>query len=126
MLGDRKQVEVGVCGICGESIRVEPPPIPEEAALLSAAREAAEEHVATHSTTQIVHAQLRRVLPQLPSSEREEAVKQVYAELRKMWGDQDSRGVYSIDEVLGSSAMYRLWHDAGSCGRSDRGCAHRS
>jgi hypothetical protein len=43
------------------------------------------------------------------------AVKHIYGELREMWGEADSRGVYSIDEVLGSPSIYRLWMDADRC-----------
>ncbi len=39
-------------------------------------------------------------------------------------GDLDSRGVYTMDEVLGSAAVYGLWLDAAKCKRPD--CLHVS
>jgi hypothetical protein len=60
----------------------------------------------------------------MPAAERAMAVKQVYCELLAVYGDQETRGVYSIDEALGMTSMYRLWLEAERC--SKPGCRHAS
>jgi hypothetical protein len=65
---------------------------------------------------------LRKHLDELEPSVRPVAVKQVYSQLRELWGEEDTRGVYSIDETLGSVAMYQLWRNAGHCAWPD--CRH--
>jgi hypothetical protein len=39
-----------------------------------------------------------------------------------VWGDQDSRGCYSIEQALGSTSVYRLWLVAQRC--SSPTCSH--
>ena len=54
-------------------------------------------------------------LDEMAPDMRPAAVKQVYVELRALWGEADTRGMYSIDDVLGSMSVYRFWLDAGRC-----------
>src|SRR6266540_3748492 len=65
---------------------------------------------------------LRDRLWQLPLGRRRILADWMYHDLRRYWGDRDRRGVYSIDEVLHSPALHRLWHDAAACGAP--GCHH--
>jgi hypothetical protein len=52
------------------------------------------------------------VLPSLNAEQRLTLVRDVYSCLRAEWGEQDSRGVYTVEDALGSAALYRLWLDA--------------
>jgi hypothetical protein len=61
-------------------------------------------------------------LLQLPPEGRRTLATWFYHELRKDWGDQDRRAVHSIDAVLDSPAVHRLWHEALTCGLP--GCRH--
>ena len=83
---------------------------------------AAEAHVLSHPEPVRDLFFLRRSLDDLRPDERAEAVKDIYTELRSLWGDQDCRGSYSIEEVLGSADIYRLWLDADHCAYSR--CKH--
>ena len=82
----------------------------------------AEEHVRTHPHAVQVRFWLRRFLEDVPPGDRALAVKEIYSELRVLWGDQDSRGVYTIDEALGTPTLYRLWLAANRC--SYPACRH--
>src|SRR5918912_159522 len=46
-----------------------------------------------------------------PRATAEAGPQRVYL-LASRLGDQDSRGVYTLEDALGSTAMYRLWLDA--------------
>ena len=83
---------------------------------------AAEGHLRTHPKPVLAHFWLGRFLDDLRPDERALAVKQIYSELLALWGDQDSRGIYSIDEALSTPSMYRLWLAANRC--SYRACRH--
>lgn len=84
----------------------------------------AEKHLRTHPRPVQARFWLRRFLDDLRPGERALAVKQVYTQLLALWGDQDSHGVYSIDEILGTASVYRLWLAANRC--SYRACVHTS
>jgi hypothetical protein len=111
------QEQAAICEICGDTIYVE---IEREqpswlGGFSQAIERAAAAHIATHPTPVVERFLLRKHLDEIAPDVRPAAVKQVYAELREMWGDSDRRGAYSIDEVLGSPTMYRLWFDASRC-----------
>jgi hypothetical protein len=124
------QEPAAICDICGESIFVD---VDDEATvgtpralrgLHRRLERAATEHLATHPLAVVQHFLLRKHLDELAPTDRLPAVKQVYSELRELWGDTDARGVYGVDEALGSAAMYRLWMDADRCGLA--ACRHRA
>jgi hypothetical protein len=75
----------------------------------------AEDHLRSHPAPEHARFWLRRHLDELLPGDRAMAVKRIYAELRCEWGDEDIRGIYAIDEVLGSSSTYRLWLAANRC-----------
>jgi hypothetical protein len=112
---------IGTCHICGREIRA----VIEQRSSVSvirAARAATERHLRSHTLAERARAELRELLPRLTDRQRRELVKDIYTDLLGEWGDYDRRGVYGIDEALGSTAMYRLWHAASSCGA--RACRH--
>jgi hypothetical protein len=113
------------CEICGEPIFVEIGDKRGTASRHSLNRKlerAATEHLASHPAPIVQQFLLRKHLDEVPPSARPSAVKHIYGELREMWGEADSRGVYTIDEVLGSPSIYRLWMDADRC--TFAGCPH--
>jgi hypothetical protein len=75
----------------------------------------AEDHLRSHPAPVRARFWLRRYLDELVPADRAMAVKRIYAELRRLWGDQDARSIYTIDEVLGCASMYRLWLAADHC-----------
>lgn len=110
--------KAAICEICGEEIFVDDGQAKGTWAgggFRASVERAAQEHLASHPTPVIERFLLRKHLDELAPEMRPVAVKQVYAELREMWGDNDRRGVYSIDEVLGALPVYRLWQDANRC-----------
>jgi hypothetical protein len=76
----------------------------------------------THPEPELACLWLRRILEDLPSRERAEAVRRVYVGLMELWGDRDRRGMHSIDEALACMHVYGLWMDANGCTYS--GCQH--
>jgi hypothetical protein len=108
-----------VCEICGEVIYVDVGPTPATpssgAAINAVVERAAQEHLAGHPTAVVERFLLRKHLDELAPEVRPVAVKQVYAQLRELWGDEDRVPVYSIDEALGCMAVYRLWCNASRC-----------
>jgi hypothetical protein len=115
---------VATCGICGEPISVELPGADDfdMTRLQHEVHDAAEAHLHSHPAPEQARFWLRRFLDDVQPSERAIAVRGIYGQLRELWGDQDGRGVYSIDEVLGACAVYRLWLAANRCGYAR--CAH--
>jgi hypothetical protein len=116
--------QAAICEICGEPIYVDEEPVVagSAAGLYASVRRAAAEHLATHPSPVVERFLLRKHLDELAPHVRPIAVKQVYRQLRELWGDDDTRGIYAIDEVLGSAAVYRLWTDADRCTWAD--CRH--
>jgi hypothetical protein len=111
-------MKAAICEICGAEIYVDAQPAPSPwggGGFAAIVERAAQEHLASHPTPVVERFLLRKHLDELAPEVRPMAVKQVYAELREMWGDADRRGVYSIDEVLGAMPVYRLWRDANRC-----------
>jgi len=113
---------IGDCPICARTLsaRIESnSTMRTRRAAIQAARRA---HVLSHTAREIAEVPLRSRLLDLERGRRDILADWVYHELRHDWGDQDKRGVHSIDEALNSAALHRLWLDASSCGGI--GCPH--
>ena len=113
------QEKAAICEICGEEIFIEvtkggPPPW-SGGGMNAVVERAAQEHLARHPTAVVERFLLRKHLDELAPDVRPVAVKQVYAQLRELWGDEEQKAVYSIDEVLGTLPVYRLWCNANRC-----------
>jgi len=109
------QEKAAICEICGAGIYVDAEQIKTLSGFGEIFERAANEHLASHPTPVVERFLLRKHLEELAPDVRGLAVKQVYAELRELWGDEDRRGVYTIDEALGSLDLYRLWCHANRC-----------
>ncbi len=116
--------QVASCGICDQPIYAEVELGVPASAARAILQRAASEHLHTHPEPVVAHFYLQTTIERLPPDERLLLIREIYTDLRRLWGDADGRGVYTIDEALGSAAMYRLWHSASAC--SHPGCAHRS
>ena len=89
---------------------------------IHAVRAARVKHVLSHSAAEIASVPLRKRLLQLPIGGRRTLASWFYNELRRDWGDQDRRGLHSIDAALDSPALHRLWQAAICCAWP--GCRH--
>jgi hypothetical protein len=109
--------QAAVCDICDEPIYVELERVAARrgSGYYASVRRAAAEHLATHPAPVVERFLLRKHLHELAPDLRPIAVKKVYSKLRQLWGDEDTRAVYSIDEALGSLAIYQLWRSACHC-----------
>jgi hypothetical protein len=118
--------QAAICEICGEPIYVEMEGVAAGRAMgyYASVQRAAAQHLSTHPSPVVERFLLRKHLDELEPSVRPVAVKQVYSQLRELWGEDDTQGKYSIDEALGSAAMYQLWHTAAQCTWPD--CRHSS
>ena len=77
----------------------------------------------THSFVQLLRFEIRQDLNEVPEDQRPWIVRDIY---RGLLGtttgstfrldSPDGRGVYSIDEALGSVSVFALWRAANSCG----------
>jgi CheY-like chemotaxis protein len=113
---------VGTCPICGRTAYALLDPRLTSAERLAAIHAVRQSHVMSHRPTDLARAPLRTRLLNLPLDRRRILADWMYRELRQEWGDCDRRGMYSVDEVLHSPDLHRLWHDAASCGQ--RHCRH--
>ena len=113
---------VGTCPICGFTAMAELDPTAPLARRLYAVRASRRAHILSHSPEEVVRMPLRQRLLQLPADKRDILMDWLYQDLRQDWGDQDRRGVHSVQEVFGSAAVHRFWHDAMRC--SYPGCRH--
>jgi hypothetical protein len=118
------QLEVGTCEVCGEGIYADVGAIVPGGKVLGLARAAMRQHLRSHTEGQILRAEMRALLPRLSAEQRASFVQRVYAQLRAEWGEQESRGVYTVEDVLGSAELYRLWQDAHRCWSA--GCRHEA
>jgi hypothetical protein len=118
------QERAAICEICGEDIYVDAEGVRSWGSFGAVIERAATEHLASHPTAVVERFLLRKHLDELAPDVRGLAVKQVYSELRELWGDEDRAGVYTIDEVLGSLPVYRLWCNANRC--TWEHCKHES
>jgi hypothetical protein len=111
------------CAICQELIRFEPPAgTLDKEQLQHAFEQAAQAHLRTHPAVVQARFWLRRFLDDVAPAERAAAVREIYTELRRLWGATDSVGVYTVADALGAVEVYRLWLAADRC--SDDGCRH--
>jgi hypothetical protein len=109
---------VATCPICELVIWMEVPDTSARAdpgALQQELDALADEHLRSHPAPVQALFWLRRFLGDVPPGERAAAVRRIYTDLRALWGEYDSRGMYSIDEALGTAGAYRLWLDAHRC-----------
>ena len=113
---------VGRCPICGELAFTDAIVAPGAAARVQQIHAARRAHLLAHSARDIARVPMRTRLLELPVSRRRILADWLYRDLRHEWGDRDRRGAYSIDEVLDSAAIHRLWQAAASCGYD--GCRH--
>jgi CheY-like chemotaxis protein len=113
---------VGTCPICGAVASVEPDPEVPVTGRLDSIHAARLKHVLLHSAEDFARIPMRQQLLQLAADRRQLLTEWLYRDLRYDWGDQDRRGVHSVEEALSSPTVHRLWHDAVSC--SFQHCRH--
>jgi hypothetical protein len=105
---------IGVCPICGVTVYLDTHEL-RQAERMDAVHATRVRHVLSHSAAEIASVPLRKRLLQLPVEGRGTLASWFYNELRRDWGDQDRRGVHSVDAALDSPALHRLWQDATRC-----------
>ncbi len=108
-------VDVGTCQVCGQAVEIDVTRIPAIEDVMEVARSTFEAHVRSHSSAELVHAQVRRAARDLPARARSEALRPLFQRLVEELGEEERHGLYPLDDVLGSTSLYRLWHDANSC-----------
>jgi hypothetical protein len=118
------KVPVGTCAICGDPIWME---VRDRFSnnivdLEQEFNTLAEQHLRSHPEPEQARFWLRRFLEDVRPGERAVAVKRIYSELRALWGDQDCRSAYTVEEALGSVSLYRLWLAANRCSYAE--CTH--
>ena len=114
---------IGVCPVCGASIYATvTDPQRDSADPMHAIHAARIRHVLTHSESEIRDVPMRSRVLQLPPGGRGRLASWYCYDLARDWGDQDRRGVHSIDAALDSPALHRLWQDATRCDWP--GCHH--
>jgi CheY-like chemotaxis protein len=118
------QQPVGICPICGCAPSVHVEGTLDVGARIREIHAARRTHVLSHAARDIARVALRTRLLELSPDRRTILADWVYRELRQEWGDQDRRGVHSIDEALDAPALHRLWHEVATCGYT--GCLHDS
>jgi CheY-like chemotaxis protein len=114
---------IGVCPICKVTVFADLVVSASRSDRMQAVYAARVKHVLSHSAADIAGIALRQRLLELPSRGRGGLASWFYRELRRDWGDNDTRGVHSIDAALDSPALHRLWQDAIRCNWS--GCRHQ-
>jgi hypothetical protein len=115
------------CGICGDLIESSIPSNWHPSKLARRAEWDMQAHLQTHSFAEMLRFELRQDLGHVPEDDRASIVRDVYRELLGVWtpdagyslGDADSRGVFSMDDALGGTGVYRLWRSANACGLRD-------
>jgi hypothetical protein len=117
------------CGICGGVVRSD---VSTDWHAGKRARHAERDmlaHLKTHSFAEVLRYEIRQDLDQVPADQRPSIVRDIYRSLLGTTRDgaftlgaADGVGAYSIDEVLGDVALYRLWRSANACG--DDRCRH--
>jgi hypothetical protein len=117
------RVPVATCAICGEPIWTEVRDTfgNDVVDLELEFNVVAEQHLRSHPEPE-QRFWLRRFVEDVRPGERAIAVKRIYSDLRALWGDQDSRNAYTVEEALGSASMHRLWLAANRC--SYAACRH--
>jgi hypothetical protein len=117
------------CGICGCVIETRIPSTWHPGKLARRVESDLADHMRTHSFAEILRFEIRQDLDQVPDDQRATIVRDIYRNLLGRAGaatfeldDADSRGIYTIDEVLGSLNAYQLWRAANRCRAAH--CAH--
>jgi CheY-like chemotaxis protein len=116
--------QVGTCPVCGATPATAADPEQPMWRRLHELHVARRQHILSHSAEELARVPLRQQLLQLPIDRRHILSDWLYGDLRSDWGDQDRRGVHSVDEALSSAVMHRFWQDAVSC--AYQGCRHQS
>lgn len=80
-------------------------------------------HLRTHSFAELLRFEIRQDLEDVPEDQRPVIVRDIYRSLLGTTteagftlNDTDTRGVYSIEDVLGDVDVYRMWRSANRCG----------
>jgi hypothetical protein len=80
-------------------------------------------HLDTHSFAEVLRFEIRQDLEEVPDEQRPTIVRDIYRSLLGTTSDvgftlndEDSVGVYSIDEALGGLEVYQFWRNANVCG----------
>jgi hypothetical protein len=117
------------CGICGGVIETRIPSNWHPSKLARRVESDLAAHLKTHSFAEILRFEIRQDLDQVPEDQRATIVRDIYRNLLGTvsgdtyeLGPDDSQGVYSIDEALGSLNTFHLWRSANRC--SSPHCAH--
>ncbi len=110
------------CGLCEQPIYIDLDGALPAPTLVQQLLEAEKAHLRQHPAPLLALYWLRKSLTDLPLAERTERVRQVYLAVRGLRGDEDCRGVYTVDEALGNAALYHFWLSADRCSRRD--CRH--
>lgn len=106
-------VPIGVCPVCQKTVHAD---VDLSASKIEQVHQARLQHVLSHSATDLAGVDMRQKVLALPMQGRYKLASWFYRELRRDWGDQDGRGVHTIDAALDSPALHRLWHDSVACG----------
>jgi hypothetical protein len=112
----------GTCAICGGTVESTAPVNWHADKLARRAERDMQAHLRTHSFAELLRFEIRKDIDQVPDEQRPTIVRDVYRQLLGSISDgtfalrdADSRGVYSIEEALGSLDLYRLWRSARGC-----------
>jgi hypothetical protein len=118
-----------MCAICGGAIGSDIPTNWHPGKRARRVERAMEAHLKTHSFAEVLRYEIRQDIDQVPEDQRPGIVRDIYRSLLGQTNnglftldDADGRGVYSIDEVLGTVETYRFWRSANRCGQV--GCRH--
>jgi rRNA maturation protein Nop10 len=117
------------CGVCGNQIHTAIPPSWHPSKLASRAERDLQAHMRTHSFAEILRSEIRQDLDQVPEEQRPIIVRDIYRNLlgkmigqRFVLNEPDGKGVYTIDDALGSIELYRMWRTAARCAEPNCGC----
>lgn len=115
---------VGTCPICGSVGFTDLDPELSTAERIDAIHAARLKHILLHSADELARMPIRQQLLQTPPDRRQVLTEWLYRDLREDWGDQDRRGVHSVDEALSSAAVHRFWQDVLGC--TFENCRHET
>jgi len=112
------------CGICGNVVRSESPPTWHPGKRARRAERDLQAHLKTHSFAEVLRYEIRQDPDTVPEDQRPTIVRDIYRALlgttvggRFTLGEADGIGKYSIEDVVGSLDVYRLWRSANACGQ---------
>ena len=120
---------VNICGICGGSVQTHAPTHWHPIRRARRAERDMQAHLKSHSFAEVLRYEIRQDLDQVPEEQRPAIIRDVYRTLLGTTENRvfrlnatDGRGLYSVDDVLGTIETYRLWLAARRCGRAH--CRH--